>query len=222
MFYYPVLIKLEGKKAVVVGGGVIAQRKVDTLLSCDAEVYVVARELTSLLSRYLEEGRIGFLGHEFRDDLLDGAFMVIAATDDPLLNRKVSEEAWKRGLLVNVIDQPADCNFIVPSILKRGDLLVAVSTSGKSPAFAKKVREELEDQFGDEYGAFLLLMGRVREEFLAQGLSQEENKRIFEEIVNSNMLEAIAKSDWDEVATILNTIMNTEKSSEDVMNYVNP
>ncbi len=221
MSYYPVLIQLEGKKAIVVGGGAIAQRKIDTLLSCDAKVYVVARELTSTLSQYLEEGRIGSLGHEFREGLLDGAFIVIAASDDPLLNRKVSEKASKRGLLINAVDQPADCNFIVPSILKRGDLLVAVSTSGKSPAFAKKVREELEAMFGDEYRAFLLLMGRVREEILAQGLSQEENKRIFKEIVNSHMLDAIAKSDWDEVATILNTIMNTDKSSGDVMNYVN-
>jgi precorrin-2 dehydrogenase/sirohydrochlorin ferrochelatase len=222
MSYYPVLIQLEGKKAIVVGGGVIAQRKIDTLLSYDAEVYVVARELTSPLSQYVEEGRIGFLGHEFREAFLDGAFIVIAATDDPLLNRRVSEKSSKRGLLINAVDQPADCNFIVPSILKRGDFLVAVSTSGKSPAFAKKVREELEAQFGDEYRAFLLLMGRVREEILAQGLSQEENKRIFEEIVDSDMLDAIAKNDWDEVARILNAIMKTDKSSRDVMNYVNP
>ncbi|MFH1351629.1 MAG: bifunctional precorrin-2 dehydrogenase/sirohydrochlorin ferrochelatase [Pseudomonadota bacterium] len=218
MSFYPILIQLEGKKAVVVGGGMVAQRKIDTLLAYHADVHVISRDLTPTLSKYLEEGRIGLLGHEFRDDYLDGAFIVIAATDDPLLNRQVSEKTSSRGLLINAVDQPADCSFIVPSILRRGDLLVAVSTSGKSPAFAKKVREELEEQFGDEYGSFLALMGRLRGEILGKGLSQDENKRIFLELVNSHILDAIAENDWNEVATILNRIMNTQKSSQDVIN----
>jgi len=219
MSYYPILVQLEGMKAVVVGGGVVAQRKIDTLLAYHADVHVVSRDLTPKLSKYLEEQRIKLSGHEFKDSHLDGAFVVIAATDDPLLNRQVSERASARGLLINAVDQPADCNFIVPSILRRGDLLVAVSTSGKSPAFAKKVREELEKQFGDEYGSFLVLMGCLREEILEKELSQEENKRIFHQLVNSRILDAMAEKDWNGVATILNRIMNTQKSEEDVMNY---
>lgn len=220
MSYYPIFIDLDGEKVVVVGGGMVAQRKIETLLEYGADVHVVSRELTQTLSKHLEEGRIKFLGHEFRDNHLNGAFMVVAATDDPLLNRKVSEKAREKGLLVNAVDQPSDCNFIVPSILRRGDLLIAVSTSGKSPALAKKVREELEERFGDEYESLLILMGRLRKKILSQGLSQDENRRIFHELVNSHILDAIAKNDWNEVATILNTTINTQLSSEDVTNYL--
>jgi len=219
MSYYPILVRLHGMKVVIVGGGVVAQRKIDTLLAYDADVHVVALDLTPKLRTYLEEQRIKLSGHEFEDRHLDGAFIVIAATDDPLLNRQVSERASARGLLINAVDQPADCNFFVPSILRRGDLTVAVSTSGKSPAFAKKVREGLEERFGDEYGSFLILMGCLREEILEKRLSQEENRRIFHQLVNSPILDAIAKKNWSEVTTILNGIMDTQKSAEDVMDY---
>ena len=221
MSYYPVLIHLEGKKVIVVGGGIVAQRKIDTLVEYDADVHVVSRELTPVLGKYLEQGTIKLLGHEFRDKHLNGAFMVIAATDDPLLNRQVSEKAREKGLLVNAVDQPSHCNFIVPSILRRGDLLIAVSTSGKSPALAKKVREELEERFGEEYESLLILLGHLRKEMLSQGLPADENRRIFHELVNSHILDAIAKNDWNEVATILNTIIHTQLFSKDVMNYLN-
>jgi precorrin-2 dehydrogenase/sirohydrochlorin ferrochelatase len=220
MSYYPVLIQLDGKKVVVVGGGSVAERKIETLLEYGAEVQVISRELTPRLRGYRKKGKIGFLGQEFNVDCLEQAFMVIAATNDPNLNHQVSEKANEKGLLVNAVDQPSDCNFILPSVLRRGELLIAVSTSGKSPALAKKVREALEERFGDEYGSFLLLMGRLREEILAQRLSQAENRRIFNELVNSPILEAIGREDWDGVATILNGIIPGRLSSKDVINYL--
>ncbi|NIR13393.1 MAG: bifunctional precorrin-2 dehydrogenase/sirohydrochlorin ferrochelatase [Desulfobacterales bacterium] len=220
MSYYPVLIQLDGKKVLVVGGGTVAERKIETLLEYGAEVRVISRELSPRLRSYSEGGKIGFLGQEFNEDCLEEAFMVIAATDDPLLNHQVSEKAKEKGLLVNAVDQPSDCNFILPSVLRRGDLLIAVSTSGKSPALAKKVREALEERFGDEYGSFLILMGRLREEILSQGLSQGENRRIFNELVNSPILEAIGKKDWNGVAKILNGIIPGRLSSKDVINYL--
>ncbi len=161
--FYPILVDLQGKKALVVGGGKVAQRKIENLLDYGASVHVVARELTGELEHLHCERRIQFLGPEFSESYLEGAFLVIAATDDASLNRRVSQEAQKRGQLINAVDQPADCNFIVPSVLSRGDLLIAVSTSGKSPAFARKVRVELEQHFGEEYGFFLTLMGNLRE-----------------------------------------------------------
>ncbi|UCB48810.1 MAG: bifunctional precorrin-2 dehydrogenase/sirohydrochlorin ferrochelatase [Deltaproteobacteria bacterium] len=220
MSYYPVLIHLEGKKVVVVGGGTVAERKIETLLEYGAVVQVVSRDLTPRLLKYSEEGTIDFLGQEFHEDCLDKAFMVIAATDDPPFNHRVSEKAKQRGLLVNAVDQPSDCNFIVPSILRRGDLLIAVSTSGKSPALAKKVRETLEEIFGSEYEPLLILMGRLREEIRSQRLSQDENRRIFHKLVNSPILEAIAKKDWNEVRMILNGIIPWRLSSKDVINYL--
>jgi len=177
--FYPILVDLQGKKALVVGGGKVAQRKIESLLEYGASVHVIARELTAELEQLRSRKRIELLGGEFSEAHLEGAFLVIAATDDALLNRRVSQEAQKRGLLVNAVDQPADCNFIVPSVLSRGDLLIAVSTSGKSPAFARKVRLELDQHFGKEYGFFLNLMGNLRKEILRLGLSQEENKKGF-------------------------------------------
>ena len=138
MSYYPIFLDLKGKTALVVGGGVVALRKIETLLEHGAKVHVIARELTPELAGLMEDGKVEHMGEEFRENDLDKAFMVIAATDDPALNRQVSRSAQEKGLLINAVDQPEDCNFIVPSSLRRGDLRIAVSTSGKSPALAKK------------------------------------------------------------------------------------
>jgi len=207
MSCYPVILELEGKTVLVVGGGKVAQRKIETLLEYGASICIVSKELTHKLKVLVESGEIHLRGEEFADKHLDGAFLVIAATDDKRLNHMISEHARKRGLLINAVDQPFDCNFIVPSIIRRGDLLIAISTSGKSPALAKKIRGELERQFGNEYEAFLVLMGRLREEILSMGLSQDENTRIFNEIVDSGIINALAQDDWAKVESILKRIV---------------
>ena len=217
MPYYPIFIDLQGKKAIVVGGGAVAQRKIETLLECGAVVHVVARQLTSALSRYAEEGKIRLMGHEFRGSYLNGASVVIAATDDPLINHQVSMNAREKGLLINAVDQPSDCNFIVPSVLRRGDLMIAVSTSGKSPALAKNVRETLGKKFGSEYELLLILMGHLRKEILSRGLSQAENRRIFHKLVDSGLLKAIDDKNWNEAASIINRIIDTKLSSDDIL-----
>ena len=151
MSYYPVFLQLEDKIALVVGGGKVAQRKVETLLRCGASIHIISKVLTDKLKRLINSSDVRFLGEEMRDEFLDDAFIVIAATDDKKLNSEVSLRARNRGLLVNAVDQPADCNFIVPSIVRKGDLSIAISTSGKSPALAKRIRKELDGQFGNEY-----------------------------------------------------------------------
>ena len=207
MSFYPVCIELEGKTALVVGGGSVAQRKVETLLKFGATIRIVSRKLTNRLKEMVEFKEIHYIGEKFRDEHLDGAFLVIAATDDERLNRKISESAQKRHLLINAVDQPSDCNFIVPSIVNRGNLLIAISTSGKSPALAKKLRKELEAQFGGEYETFLTLMGCLREEILSMGLSQDEKSRIFNEIVDSNILKSLAQGDMAGVESTLKRIL---------------
>ncbi|MBW2096406.1 MAG: bifunctional precorrin-2 dehydrogenase/sirohydrochlorin ferrochelatase [Deltaproteobacteria bacterium] len=157
MSYYPIFLNLSYKKALVVGGGLVAQRKVETLLEHGASTSVVSQKLTVRLKELAEEKKIQYLGPEFSEEYLDDMFLVIAATDDQELNHRVSLCAQERGLLVNAVDQPEDCNFIVPSIVRRGDLQVAISTSGKSPALARKLRQELEVQFGEEYEKLLSL-----------------------------------------------------------------
>ena len=220
MPYYPILVDLKGKKVVVVGGGAVALRKIETLLECGASVKVISRELIPELKEYLDEGKIKLIGREYREEDLEGAFMLIAATDDKTLNSRVSKFARDRGMLVNTVDQPSDCNFIVPSVIKRGDLVIAVSTSGKSPAMAKRIGEKLRNQFGDEYKDFLVIMGKIRKEILAKGLSQEENSRIFNEIADSFMLEAIGRKDWQGVATTLEKILKRDISKNDIINYL--
>lgn len=218
--FYPVLVDLQGKKALVVGGGKVAQRKIETLLEHGATVQVVAKELTASLEELRRAERIEFLGEEFSETFVDGVFVVFAATDDASLNRRVSRTAQQRSLLVNAVDQPADCNFIVPSVLSRGDLVIAVSTSGKSPAFARKVRVELEQSFGEEYGLFLNLMGNLRKEILRLGLSQEENKSTFEDLVTSDLLTAIREKNWDLASQIIEKILGRPVSKDQMLDFL--
>ncbi len=217
MSYYPIFVELEGETALVVGGGSVAQRKVETLLEHGASINIISKELNHKLKGLVESAEIRKIGENFSDEHLNGAFLVVAATDNKELNHRISESARKRGLLINAVDQPADCNFIVPSIVKRGDLSIAISTSGKSPALARKIRKELEEQFGNEYETFLILMGRLRERVLSKGLLQKENSRIFHEIVNSGVLNALARDDWEEVEAILKKILPKDVDTKGIL-----
>jgi precorrin-2 dehydrogenase / sirohydrochlorin ferrochelatase len=182
-------------------------------------VEVIARELNRSVAGLVEKGLIRFGGQEFSEDRLDGVFLVIAATSDADLNCRVSEKAQRKGLLVNAVDQPSDCNFILPSILRRGDLVVSVSTSGKSPAFARKIREDLEKHFGDEFESFLAIMGRLRERVLSLGLSQEQNREVFEKLIASRLLHSLGEKDWDGAASVVSEILGRPFSREDLMTY---
>jgi len=207
MSFYPIFVQLEGKKVVVVGGGNVAHRKVLALLECGAAIYLAGRELTPELKQMVEKREIHFLGREFKDEYLNNAFMIIAATDDKDLNHQISTSAREKGVWVNAVDQPSDCDFIVPSILKRGDLQIAISTSGKSPALARKIRKGLEAQFGQEYETFLAMMGRLRKEILSLGLPQEENSRIFQKIVDADLLENFSDGSPQKMAEYLKNIL---------------
>ncbi len=216
MGYYPILMELDDRRALVVGGGGVAERKVRTLLDCGARVEVVSRELNAGLKALAEGGHLQWLGREFEESRLDGAVLVIAATSDPDLNRFVGGACRDRGIPVNVVDQPADCTFIVPAVVRRGDLLLAVSTSGKSPALARAVRRELEERFGPEYGGFLVLMGDVREAVLSRGRGRKDNRDVFRELVQSSLLEAMRSGDWSRAAGILTEVLGTEWRARDV------
>ena len=129
---YPIFLQLEDKIALVVGGGRVAQRKVETLLKCGAVIHIISRVLSDKLKELIDSNKVRLLGEEMRDEFLDDVFIVIAATDDKELNSRVSEIARNRGLLVNAVDQPADCNFIVPSIVRKGDLNCALNLREES------------------------------------------------------------------------------------------
>jgi len=195
MEYYPISLDVSGKRCVVVGGGRVAVRKVERLLDCGAEVVVVSRDLAPELADWKSEGRIVHREAEYDAASLDGAFLVIGATDRDAVNAAVSRDARARGLLVNIVDEPARCNFILPSLHRQGDLVITVSTGGKSPALAKKLREELARLYGPEYGALADILGALRERIRARGRPVEENKACFDAVVRSDILDLIRRRD---------------------------
>ena len=203
MRYYPIFVDIRDRKVVVVGGGEVAERKVKTLLKCGAKIHIIAETLTDKLNDLVQDNTVSYLGREFGEDTLEGAALVIAATNDPELNRVVSNKARERNIFVNTVDQPEDCTFIVPSVVKKGDLLIAISTSGKSPALAKRIRQELEKRFDESYAYLIDIMGRLRKVVLAAGLMQSENRKIFDSILESDILEAIGLKDWKAVESII-------------------
>ncbi len=162
MAYYPVFLDIEGKRCVVVGGGAVGLRKVRMLLDFGANVTVISPRLCSQLRELADEGRVDTVKREYETGDLEEVFLVVAATDDMAINTRVAEEAARKGKLINVVDMPRLSNFIVPSYLRRGDLTVAVSTNGKSPALARKIRTEMERHIGDEYAMLTSLIDEVR------------------------------------------------------------
>lgn len=169
--YYPVFLNVRGKKCVVVGGGEVALRKVQTLLEHGAAVEVVSPALCSELDRLARDGKIKARNNQLEPSDLEGTLIVIAATDDPGTNSRVAAEAGRRKTLVNVVDDRELCDFIVPSSIRRGDLMIAISTGGKSPALSRKIRVRLEKLFGEEYAALTDLIGEVRAELKMRGTS---------------------------------------------------
>ena len=203
MKYYPVNLDMTNKRCVVVGGGDIAERKVERLLECGAQVTVVSKSLTPVLKARKKTGQMDHIDRDYEDQALDGAFMVIGATDRNDVNERISKDAMARGLLVNIVDDPDRCNFILPSLVQQGDLSIAISTGGKSPALAKKLRKELEKQYGPEYQTLLVIMGILRKRILAGDQRAADNKVVFEDLVHSDILQAIREKDRGRVNTII-------------------
>jgi len=169
--YYPIFLNIRGRKCLVVGGGKVALRKVKTLLEHGANVEVVSMELCPELSKLAEEGKIRARVRSYKSEDLKGALIAIAATANVETNERVSADARKQGVLINVVDVPEHSDFIVPSSLTRGDLIIAISTSGKSPALARKIRTELEIKFGDEYAKLAEIISEVRNELRQEGIA---------------------------------------------------
>ncbi|MHB8771744.1 MAG: precorrin-2 dehydrogenase/sirohydrochlorin ferrochelatase family protein [Syntrophales bacterium] len=203
MRYYPLFLDIVGRRCVVVGGGGVAERKVARLLACGAVVEVVAGSLTPALAALKAEGRIVHSGTEYAEDRLPGAFFVIGATDDGAVNERISRDARQRGILVNIVDDPARCDAILPALCERGELAIAVSTGGRSPALAKKLRTELEEAYGPEYGTLVEILGALREKVIARGGPAAENRKLFEAVVASDILAQIRAGCWDRVEGLI-------------------
>ena len=171
MGYCPILLKMKGKKCVVIGGGTVALRKVNMLLDCGASITVISPEVDPDLAAVAEDKGIPLVQRDYKAEDLKNAAIVIAATDRKKINRKVAEDAKRAGALVNVVDDPETSDFIVPSILRRGDLTISVSTSGSSPALARKIRTKLEKSFEQEYASLVMLVEEVRNALTQEGVT---------------------------------------------------
>lgn len=169
--FYPIFLRVKNKRCVVVGGGDVAGRKARSLLEHEANVEVVSADVCPELAQLATEGRIHHCRRRYRQGDLAGAVLAIAATDDPAINAEVAEEGRGRNIPVNVVDSPDLSDFIVPSLLRRGDLSIAVSTAGKTPALARKLRSELEKVYGPGYGLLVELAADVRQELKRDGLA---------------------------------------------------
>ncbi len=173
--YYPAFLNLSGKKCAVFGGGRVALRKVKMFLDFDAEVEVISPELCPELVQLVSSRMINAVTRGYQPSDLRDVFIAIAATDDRNANVEIARESRGEGVLVNVVDIPELCDFIVPSYLRRGDLTIAISTTGKSPALARKIRSRLEIEFDEEYSTLAQLIGDVRAEIKRQGIKVDSN-----------------------------------------------
>jgi precorrin-2 dehydrogenase/sirohydrochlorin ferrochelatase len=195
MKYYPVFLRVAGRRCVVVGGGEVAERKVTSLRAADARVVVVSPLLSEALAVLAAQGAIEHVARPYRPGDLTGAFLAYAATDDDALQREIAREAEAAGIPLNVVDRPRWCSFIVPSILARGDLTVAVSTGGGSPALARRVREDIGRALGPEYERALDVLSRLRRHLQERPLSSAERRRILTGLAASDLLDRLRLPD---------------------------
>lgn len=172
--YYPLFLKVRGRKCVVVGGGAVAERKAKVLAEDGASVFLVSPRLSTGLKDMVRQGQAQAVERDYRPGDLEGALLAIAATDNTEVNTQVAEDARKLGVLVNVVDDPEHSDFILPSLLRRGALTIAVSTGGESPALAKRIREHLEKEFPQEYASLVSLVSQLRQEIRKRGKTATE------------------------------------------------
>jgi precorrin-2 dehydrogenase/sirohydrochlorin ferrochelatase len=191
MRYYPVYLNLKDKPVLIVGAGEVAFQKMAALLESEARVQVVAPEALHEIEALANEGKLNWARRPYQSTDLEGAALVIAATDDPELQKRVAAEARARGIWVNVVDVTPLCDFIAPAIIARGDLQIAISTGGASPALARFIREKLEPQFGPEYAALTDALQRHRPDILK--LPKPRRQAIWEAIINEEFLNRLKR-----------------------------
>jgi precorrin-2 dehydrogenase/sirohydrochlorin ferrochelatase len=184
---YIACLKLKGRRAVVVGGGDVGLEKVEGLLLCDADVTLIAPDAVRELEEYAAEGSISWQRREYGGGAdLEGVFLAIAATNDSEINISVYEDAEARAMLVNVVDVPPLCNFILPAIVRSGPLAIAISTAGASPALAKRMKREIAETFGEPYARLAVMLNDVRGWAKATLPTYQDRKEFFEGIVNGD------------------------------------
>lgn len=189
MALFPIFLKLAKRRCLVVGAGKIAEEKIEGLLPTGAEIRVVAPKATPRIRALAQERRILWEARAFKLSDLKGAFLVVAATTSPAVHERIYREARQRKVLCNVVDDPPHCDFYYGSVVRRGALQIAISTSGKSPALAQRIRKILEQQFGPEYEEWIAALGEAREKLFARKMDPEERKRLLHILASGEMFD---------------------------------
>ncbi len=203
--FYIACIKLAGRRCVVVGGGDVGLEKVEGLLACGGEVTLVAPAAIAPLRALAAEGSIRWERRRYETGDLEGAFIVIAATSDTDTNTRIFDDAERRAMLVNVVDVPPLCNFILPAIVRTGPLAIAISTAGASPALAKRIRDEIAEQYGEPYARLAVMLNDVRGWAKGTLPTYQDRKRFFESIVGGDPdpVELLRRGDEDAVRDLI-------------------
>jgi precorrin-2 dehydrogenase/sirohydrochlorin ferrochelatase len=211
--FYIACLRLSGRRCLVVGGGDVGLEKVEGLLACDGDVTLVSPEAIPELEELAAEGSIAWDRREYRAEDLEGTFIVIAATGDTEVNIRVFEDAERRAMLVNVVDVPPLCNFILPAIIRTGPLAIAISTAGASPALAKRIRNEIADEYGEPYARLAIMLNEVRG--WAKGMlpTYQDRKVFFESIVGGepDPIELLRRGDEAAVRDLIAAAQQTHQ-----------
>jgi precorrin-2 dehydrogenase / sirohydrochlorin ferrochelatase len=197
---FPMFLKLDGRQSLVIGAGRVGEPKIGGLLETGARIRVVALDASPAVREWARAGRIDLELRAFSPEDLDGAFLTVVATNSRTLNERIYREAQRRGVLCNVVDVPDLCDFFYPAVVRRGDLQIAISTSGQSPSLAQKIRQQLEKQFGPSYAAWVAELGETRKLILASDLEKERKLELLHSLASREAFEA-ALAELPELAT---------------------
>ena len=187
---FPMFVKLDSRKVLVVGAGNIAEQKISALLPTGANIHVVGREATHAIQKLAAAGSITLAQRAFRNRDLGGVFMAVVATSSSGLNLQIYRESQRRQILCNVVDVPDHCDFYYPAVVQRGDLQIAISTSGQSPSLAQQIRIRLERQYGPGYAEWVAELGATRRKVLASALAPEEKRRLLQSLASEDAFKA--------------------------------
>jgi precorrin-2 dehydrogenase/sirohydrochlorin ferrochelatase len=202
MKYYPINLNIKDRQCLVIGGGKVALRKVQRLVSCQAIVRIISPQVVSQLAEIAQKEGIEILYKEVCSADLNDAFMIFATTNDAMVNRSIARWAQEKNILCNIADRPDQSDFTLPSVIEQGDLNISISTNGKSPALSRFIRKRLQDEFGQEYATFLELMGNLRQILNTEISCQKKRQKIYQSLLDSPILNCLKQKD-------LNTVSNT-------------
>jgi precorrin-2 dehydrogenase/sirohydrochlorin ferrochelatase len=197
---FPMFVKLAGRRVLVVGAGAVAEGKIRGLLDSGADIRVIALEASSTVRQWADAGAIGLEERAFAPGDLDGVFLAVAATACSELNQLIFAEAGRRQILCNVVDVPELCDFFYPAVMRRGDLQIAISTSGQSPLLAQRIRKHLEQQFGPEYAGWVRALGNLRREVLDSDLPPERKWELLRSLAGQKISSGTTTDEADALA----------------------